>query len=99
MSSPRAATSVAISTSAWPERKRAITRSRWVWLRSPWIASAARPAKDDRRAGRLRIEQPGQRLELVARAHVRVALLDLRYGDPLRRDLDRLGLTHVPLGE
>ncbi len=43
ISNPRAATSVATSSWVCPVRKACMTRSRWGWLRPPWMASARWP--------------------------------------------------------
>ena len=50
MSMPRASTSVATSTSILPARKSRRARSRWFWLRSPWIAAQVTPWRERRRA-------------------------------------------------
>ena len=50
MSRPRAATSVATSTSSAPSRKRPITRSRCSWTMPPWSAAASWPWADSRSA-------------------------------------------------
>ena len=46
---PRASTSVATSTSHSPARNALSARSRWAWLRSPWIAAQVMPARAKRR--------------------------------------------------
>eukprot|EP00959_Pyramimonas_sp_CCMP1952_P034088 714630-Pyramimonas_sp.AAC.1 len=44
MSSPLAATSVAMTTVTSPALNRRMVASRWLWERSPLMESAARPA-------------------------------------------------------
>ncbi len=94
MSRPRAATSVATSTSRAPSRKRPITRSRCSWERPPWSAAAScprpleglgqvvhlapRPGEDERGGGILDVEDPAQRRELVGSAHDVDELAELR---------------------
>ena len=95
MSRPRAATSVATSTSRLPSRKRPITRSRCSWLIPPCraadIVAAARErlgevvhleprAGEDERRGRvLEVEDPPQRGELVGAADHVDPLADARH--------------------
>ena len=115
MSRPRAATSVATSTLSCPLRKRARTRSRASWLRSPLIASAAKPrlvralasspavgagADEDQRAGQgLHFKEARQRRQLVRFLNQVGALFDGFDGHLLALDGDGFGIGDVAGGQ